>query len=357
MSPVHEIAAALNALTDDELGKLENMIRERRVNTPRKALAQEGRFRAVFEASVDAMMITSPDGRIYAANAAACRLLDLSEEEICRAGRSGIVDVSDPRLQAGLEERARTGRFHGELIFRRRDGSRFPAEISSTVFRDVDGSDATIIILRDVTERRRAEKALRESEERFKLTFDQSPIGSAIVSLNYRFLRVNDVLCRLTGYTEMELTQLTFPQITHPDDLAVDLKFTGQLEAGEIEHYTIEKRYLHKSGRVIWGQMSRRILRNHDGEPLYFLALIEDITRRKEAEGERERLVGELKLALAQVKTLTGMLPICSSCKKVRNDEGYWSQIETYIMQHSDATFTHGICPDCTRKYFPQLDQ
>ena len=74
---------------------------------------------------------------------------------------------------------------------------------------------------------------------------------------------------------------------------------------------------------------------------------------RKQAESEREQLIAELQGALAQVKTLSGLLPICSGCKKIRDDQGYWNRIETYISEHSDAQFSHGICPDCAKKYFP----
>jgi len=81
---------------------------------------------------------------------------------------------------------------------------------------------------------------------------------------------------------------------------------------------------------------------------------------RKQDETEREHLISELQAALAQVKTLSGLLPICSGCKKIRDDQGYWNRIETFISKHSDAQFSHGICPDCTKKYFPdykdQLD-
>ncbi len=79
-----------------------------------------------------------------------------------------------------------------------------------------------------------------------------------------------------------------------------------------------------------------------------------DITRRIELEQERERLIAELQEALASIKTLKGMLPICSSCKKVRDDNGYWNQIEAYVSEHTEAEFTHGICPECAKKLYPK---
>ena len=79
-----------------------------------------------------------------------------------------------------------------------------------------------------------------------------------------------------------------------------------------------------------------------------------DITQRKRQEKERLRLIEELRSALARVKTLSGLLPICASCKKIRNDHGYWEQVEIYIKNHSQADFTHGMCPDCIHKLYPE---
>jgi hypothetical protein len=90
------------------------------------------------------------------------------------------------------------------------------------------------------------------------------------------------------------------------------------------------------------------------GAEFMYGSILRDITDRKMVELERERLIAELTDALAQLKTLKGLLPICSSCKKIRDDRGYWNTLELYIMEHTDAEFTHGICPDCIRKYFPE---
>ena len=85
------------------------------------------------------------------------------------------------------------------------------------------------------------------------------------------------------------------------------------------------------------------------------MAVKEDITARKQTEAERDILIHDLQDALANVKSLSGLLPICASCKKIRDDKGYWSQVESYIQKHSDATFTHGLCPDCIKKLYPDL--
>lgn len=95
----------------------------------------------------------------------------------------------------------------------------------------------------------------------------------------------------------------------------------------------------------------------HDWRGIYTgqLLVLHDISRRKQAENERERLISELKDALANVKTLSGLLPICATCKKIRDDKGYWHQVEAFVHEHSGAEFSHGICPECTEKYYPEL--
>lgn len=89
-------------------------------------------------------------------------------------------------------------------------------------------------------------------------------------------------------------------------------------------------------------------------KPRQFVAVRADITERKQAEAECEKLIDELQAALAEVKTLSGMLPICSSCKKVRDDQGYWNQIETYVSKHTTASFSHGYCHECLVKFFEE---
>jgi PAS domain S-box-containing protein len=135
----------------------------------------EDRYRSLVASSMDAVLLTSPDGHVLAANEAACRMFGRSEQELIQAGRSAVLDASDPRLAAALEERARTGKFRGELTFLRRDGTRFPCEISSVSFTDRHDEVRTGIAIRDITDRKQAEVALRESEERFRLFMDNSP--------------------------------------------------------------------------------------------------------------------------------------------------------------------------------------
>ncbi len=136
----------------------------------------------------------------------------------------------------------------------------------------------------DITDRKRAEEGLRQSEERFRTAFDHAAIGMSLVALDGRFLRVNPALCRLTGYSESELLDKTFQEITHPDDLAADLAQVDRLLAGEIRAFHMEKRYLRKDGEIIWIRLSSALVRDAQGAPLHSIGQLEDITERKRAE-------------------------------------------------------------------------
>ncbi len=127
-------------------------------------------------------------------------------------------------------------------------------------------------------------------------TFDQSPIGAAIVSTDHRFLRANSELCRILGYTEEELTQRRFTDITHPDHLSADTQEVTRLLKEEIDHYTTDKRYLRKDGGTVWGHTSVRLLKDQQGVPRYLLPMIEDITQRKKAEEHTQLTLQVLEL-------------------------------------------------------------
>ena len=130
----------------------------------------------------------------------------------------------------------------------------------------------------------RISAARRESEELFARAFINAPIGMALVSPDGRWIRVNEQLCRILGYWELELLALTVQEVTHPDDVDVNAYLRRQMLAGEIENYSVEKRYCHKSGKAILCQLTASLVRDSQGKPVYFVSQIEDITERRQAE-------------------------------------------------------------------------
>lgn len=131
---------------------------------------------------------------------------------------------------------------------------------------------------------KKAEEELRESEERFRSTFEQAAVGIAHISPEGRWMRVNQKICDIVGYSREELLKLTFQDITHPDDLNIDVEYVTKMLSGEIKTYSMEKRYFRKNGTIVWVTLTVALVREESGEPKYFISVVEDITKRKFAE-------------------------------------------------------------------------
>lgn len=255
----------------------------------------------LFENSLEGVLLTAPDGLVLQANPAACAMLGRSEEEICRLGRGGLVDLTDPRLPILLAERARSGRATGQLRMFRADGTTFEAEMRSAVFRDDNGELRTSLSIQDITRRVQAEQELADAEELFRQTFDNAPIGMAIVALDGHFTKVNRRLCEIVGYAPEELVRLRFHDITHGDDLAADLAKVDALLRSAIPRYNMTKRYVRKDGQVVEVLLDVALLRTREHAPRGFIAQIQDLT-------ERRKLEAQLAVSerLASIGTLAG---------------------------------------------------
>lgn len=404
--------------------------------------ANERRYRAFFESSMDAILLTSPDGRICAANPSACRLFGISEAELTTLGRAGVVDPEDPNLPVLLAERQAQGSVRGELTFIRKDGSKFRAEISSSLFeeslgetksvmiiRDItdrklleeevrkseeqyrrlfmdnpqpmwiydleslrflevndaavrhygysrgefrtmtlkdirpeediedlmkdidlarankspdaewrhikkngrqitveivahsityDGRQARHVMINDVTARRKVEKALRESEQKFRQIYEEGPYGMALITRDLTFLMANRTFCRLTGYSEMELRKLNFLDITHPDDVSMGLDAYRRIVSGEIEVFRTEKRYLRRDRTILWASITVTSVRDDSGGHLYNLVIIEDITERRDTEENVKLLNKRLQLLIEAVQELSTSTSLEGIMKTVR---------------------------------------
>jgi len=205
----------------------------------------------------------------------------------------------------------------------------------------------------DIAERKKITEKLRESEERFRRIFEDGPLGMIISDLHSSTLKVNKAFCEMLGYSEQELLERNIEDITYPEDVENSVKLSKQTLRGKIPIFSIEKRYVKKTGEILWVNFTATTIRDEEENVLYAMGMVEDISKRKAAEQERELLISQLQDALANIKTLKGLIPICAWCKKIRDDKGYWKKVETYIEEHSDASFTAGICPKCLHKEDP----
>jgi diguanylate cyclase (GGDEF)-like protein/PAS domain S-box-containing protein len=249
----------------------------------------EARYRTVLDTAFDAIVTITPDGVVRWFNRGAERIFGYRAEEVIGQPVTVIMPERYRELcVAGLHRYLRTGEAHvvggtTELVGLRKDGSEFPIEMSLGETYE-DGERLFTGVIRDVTERKRAESALRESEQRFRGSFERAATGMALVGTDGRFLRVNRSLCEILGYTERELLGKTFQEITHPDDLEVDLEHLRRLLVRVVRTYQTEKRYLHKDGHVVWTLLSASVVHDEEDEPLYFICQIQDVSERKKVE-------------------------------------------------------------------------
>ncbi|MDM8515707.1 response regulator [Desulfobacterales bacterium HSG16] len=188
----------------------------------------------------------------------------------------------------------------------------------------------------EVIQRRKVEEKLRENEERFRLTFDQSPIGAALVSLDRRFLRVNETFCKITGYSETELLELTYDQITHPENVETDFSLISQLISGKIDKLSHDKQYVRKDGSIVWANVSVGMMRDSAGNPMCRLPMIVDITERRQAEES-------LRMANEKLKTRVNEMSLLNSISRTMTSTGdFATALEISIRQIGDLLGAYG---------------
>ena len=239
--------------------------------------ASEMRYRALFESAPLGIALTNVEGTVIAANETMSRMFGYRLEDLSRINiRSlyGNLAERDVLLRRVREEHA----VHGyELELRRRDGSMFFGSL--TVKQLDDGQGGTMLSMwEDITARKQAQKELQDSEARFRDIVDHSPIGMMISSLDGRVIQANRALCTMLGYERGELEQLSFRDITHPDDRVESEEQFQKLVSGKAPRYQIEKRYLRKDGKPVWTQLTASLLRHVGDASSYVLGQIEDIT-------------------------------------------------------------------------------
>ena len=203
-----------------------------------------------------------------------------------------------------------------------------------------------------IEDRRRAEKQLKISEHQYRALFINNISAILIIDPDTaKIVDANPSACSFYGYTKDILTGMKITDI----NVMSEHKLVEALKSVKNE----EKTHFH-----FRHQLSDKTIRDVEvysgpitiGGKTLLCSIVHDIFERKKNETERESLIRKLQSALSEVKTLRGFLPICASCKKIRDDKGYWNQLEVYISAHSDASFSHGLCPECARKLYPDLD-
>lgn len=277
-------SAILKALKKSEPNSLRIKLQE---DAAQNMGESDAKYRSFFESSMDGMLLTVTDGQILAANPAACAIFQMTEEEICTAGRFGLVDLSDPKLMELIQERQRTGRAQGEITLIRKDGSKLPAEITSAVFKDGYGHERTSMIFRDITERQeiaREQVLLRhkieKSEKKFRQIVETAQEGIWMLDENHKTIFVNKKMCEILEYGEEEMLDKPSLYFKEEEEQKIALLQIEQRKKGITETY--ESNFITKSGRKICTQVSTNSVMDTDGNYLGALAMVTDITEKKE---------------------------------------------------------------------------
>lgn len=291
------------------------------ITKQRETEEELGKFKFFSENANDAHFLINQEMRILYANKLACERLGYSQSELLQLSIPDIAPLFQKQRVLELFEQCRRGRSPPfEALHRRKDGSMFPVEITSTVL-EFKREWLMFSTVRDITERKLVELALRESEAQLRATFDQAAVG--IVHLArpcWHFLHANKAFCRMSGYSGDELLTLTESAITYPEDRQIGMEQYSLLTAGAKTSFTMKKRYVCKQGQVIWVRITVSAIRDVNNRVLYMMSVIEDITHAKLSDQARQDTERRLELAV-------GIAQLGFWEWNIVTDELYWSPL------------------------------
>ncbi len=321
---------------------------------------QEMQFTSIHEAILNSMTeavyVIDRSMRIQYANPAAEELTGYSPgESVGRYCHNIFCEQSElcadrcPPKRAMLDE---TPVLHREAETKSKEGAVRQTQISISPFFDGAACVGAVIVIKDITELKKAEETIEEQNRFLKSVIDALPHPFSVIdAADFRLALANDA-----AYEGDLPAGMTCHVLSHNSDSPCSggdhpcplekVRETGKPVTVEHTHYSSDGtcREMEVHGYPIFGE---------NGKLVQMIEYCFDISERKRAAAERERLIHDLQKAVEDVKTLSGLLPICSSCKKIRDDRGYWNNLEQYICEHSGAEFSHGLCPECARQMYP----
>ncbi len=298
-----ETIALLHEIGSDLSFALESMEQESRRKRADEVLRRQAQ---ILDQVHDSVITTDLEGRVTSWNKGAEALTGYGAEEALGRHISFVyAEEEEPfvedRVIAPLK---RNGNHETEVRMRRKSGEDCDIHLSLSLLHDERSAPVGMIGYSiDIGEAKRAQQALRDSEERFRSIFEQAAAGMATVSLTGNFLQANPAMCRFFGYGEAELLRLTVLDVTHPADMDAARRSFEEIRAGSRRLVDIERRYVRKDGRIVWGRVSGACLQDASGKPLYAVVLVQDITERKWAEDEARRLNEELERRIEERTT------------------------------------------------------
>jgi PAS domain S-box-containing protein len=310
-------------------------------------------FRLIFENAPIGIAYVTADFKTLKVNRALYELLGYSEEELLKMTFIDIThpdDIEKDVELAGQLYRLEIPNYQLEKRYITKDQRIIWVNLNATIFQDRDGTLFGIGLVEDITVRKQAEEALKLSEAKYRMVMNQAADGIMLFDSAGIIIGANSKACEMLGYQPDELLHMDVKALLASEDRETLTDRLERLHKGEI--ISGERTVIRKDGSQFLIEISAKQLPDRT-----LHAAFRDVTKRKETEAERVQLIEQLQQALAEVKTLSELLPICSSCKKVRDDRGYWQQIESYITEHTGTLFSHCICRECAKSLYPSYYQ
>jgi PAS domain S-box-containing protein len=336
----------------DQSGKVTGLVGVGRDSTEHKRagealLASEERYRELVENARDIIYSHDLEGNYTSANKAVEQITGYTRDEALRMNLAQTIapEYLEKARQMITSKLANQKETVYDLEIIAKDGHRVKVEVNTRLVFQDDVPVGIQGIARDVTERKRAEEALRDSQERFRRYFELGLIGMSITSPTRGYLEVNDHLCEMLGCERSELLNRTWSEFTHPDDLAANVVYFNLVLAGELDGYTLEKRFIRKDGQVVHANISVKCVRCADGSVDYFVALTQDITVRKEA----ERALRESQAHLQAI------LDNCPAMIFLKDPDGRYLQVNPQFERTFDLTTEQVLSRTDAEIFSPEL--
>jgi PAS domain S-box-containing protein len=350
-SLLDEIAEMRHRIDDLEMSLARATASERLLRTSERS------FRELFEKAPLCYLVLDSDFYILNVNKQWLDTLGYSREEVL--GRwlgNFMTPQSMGHISGYFTHSDAVGDIHeAELDMLNKNG-----EPQRAMFHGIKGRDEQTdslhihCILADITERKRMEEEIRRNQAFLQAIIDTEPECVKLLGPDGRLIMMNPAgLAMVEADSPDQITDHRIYDLIVKEHRAAFKEVTDKVFRGEGGKLEFEMEGM--KGRRLWLETHAVPLYNEKNQVVSLLAITRNITEKKELERQKDSLIASLQEALAKVKTLSGFLPICSSCKKIRDDKGYWKQIESYIKDHSEAEFTHGLCPECTSKLYPQF--
>lgn len=331
------------------IGVILDITEARRAEVETKA--SEARLGAILEATLTGILVVDAETRqIVSANPQALELIGLPAEAVLGRRCHRFVCAAD-EAQCPVLDHGKTVE-RSERVLLAGDGGRIPVLKTVRSFEE-GGRSYLVESFLDIRELKEAHAALAMNNESLRAVIETSPLAIIAVDEHRRVTIWNRASEQLFGWTATEVTGQPLPIV--PPECAEESQVLAQDAHAGRPVTGFETIRWRKDGTRIDVSLSTASLAMDNGLSLGALAIFEEIGARRSLQVEREALIQELSEALARVRTLSGILPICMHCKKIRDDQGYWSQVEQYVREHSDAVFSHGLCPQCYQERYGHI--